>query len=172
MALPDTHFPMSVAAPSHERSSRLPSKSAGSARQLEGRKSKPSVRAAATSPGTVPADSCEPKPPHDQIIEVVLSGDPNDKAGPPGFGKKHHIAPDAPLTYDVQFENVPTASAPAHEVTVTDQLDPGKVDLSTLSLGTVYFGDKSATPPAGVQTWRDDRPATGQEADRRDRRRP
>ncbi len=51
------------------------------------------------------------------------------------------------------FENVPTASAPAHDIKVTDQLDPRKVDLSTLALGPAYFGDTVVAPPPGAQSW-------------------
>jgi hypothetical protein len=88
-------------------------------------------------------------------LGLRYSGDPNDKVGPSGYGKKHHIARGEHLPYTVLFENVPTASAPAHDVKITDQLDPSKVDLSTLSLGPVYFGDRVASPPSGAQAWTD-----------------
>ena len=56
----------------------------------------------------------------------------------------------------VLFENKPDASAPAHEVLITDQLDASKLDLDTLELGPVFFGiDTVLTPPAGLQSWTD-----------------
>jgi hypothetical protein len=64
----------------------------------------------------------------------------------------------------ILFENKPDATAPAHEVRVTDQLDASALDLSTLELGPVFFGrDRIATPPPGLQSWNDTidlRPAT------------
>jgi uncharacterized repeat protein (TIGR01451 family) len=77
----------------------------------------------------------------------VGSIDPNDKTGPAGAGSGHWIVGTVPLGYDVSFENEPTATAPAQAVVVTDQLDPTKVDLGTLSLGTIGFGSVSITPP-------------------------
>jgi hypothetical protein len=94
-----------------------------------------------------------PKPIRRKPVEVIRAGDPNDKNGPPGYGPKHHIVRGTALPYNIQFENVPSASAPAHEVKITDQLDPSKVDLSTVALGPVYFGDRIANPPPGAQAW-------------------
>ncbi len=101
-------------------------------------------------------DEDEIKRPPPTRVEVVTSFDPNDKSGPVGFGEGHHIGLDVPLAYTVQFENLPSASAPAHEVRITDQLDPARMDLSTLELGPVYFGAGSfATPPPRSQAWRE-----------------
>lgn len=86
-------------------------------------------------------------------IDVRRSGDPNLKSGPPGYGRKRYISSASRLPYLVQFENKPSATAPAHEVRITDQLDPSKVDLSTATLGPVYFGDRIASPPPGVHAW-------------------
>jgi hypothetical protein len=91
-------------------------------------------------------------PPGTTHVEIVTPGDPNDKTGA-GFGPGHFVLPSAPLPYHVMFENMPTASAPAHDIKVTDQLDPQKVDLSTLALGPVYFGDTVVSPPPGAQSW-------------------
>ncbi|MDQ8046439.1 MAG: hypothetical protein AAGC46_18195, partial [Solirubrobacteraceae bacterium] len=85
--------------------------------------------------------------------EVVQSGDPNQKSGVTGGGDAHAVRSDVPLAYEVEFENKPTASAPAQTISVVDQLDPAKVDLSTFRLGTIAFGDTVLTPPAGAQTW-------------------
>ena len=112
--------------------------------------------------GSPPPPPPAPAPPADRIppvipppfkLEILTAGDPNDKFGAQGFGSGHYVSPSLPLPYAVQFENMPTASAPAHEVKVTDQLDPAKVDLSTLELGSVYFGDTLVSPPAHMQSW-------------------
>ncbi|MBI3988874.1 MAG: hypothetical protein HY347_04575, partial [candidate division NC10 bacterium] len=54
------------------------------------------------------------------------------------------------------FENVETATAPAQEVVITDQLDVAKMDLSTFSLGLIAFGDKQVTPPPGMSEFTTD----------------
>ena len=46
-----------------------------------------------------------------------------------------------PAAYQILFENKPEATAPAHEVVITDQFDLTRFDLSTLSFGPVSFGD-------------------------------
>ena len=79
--------------------------------------------------------------------EVITSGDPNDKFGPVGGGAPAHYLTDAePLRYLVQFTNEDTATAPAQDVVVTDQLDPAKVDLSTFAFGPVSFGATTVFP--------------------------
>ncbi|MFM9102451.1 MAG: S8 family serine peptidase, partial [Cyanobium sp.] len=48
---------------------------------------------------------------------------PNDILGPEGFGEDRWIDTDEPLRYTIRFENVATATAPAQEVFITQQLD-------------------------------------------------
>lgn len=102
--------------------------------------------------------NCLPDPPPPGIeefsLEVLTPGDPNEKVGPAGFRGRRYVARGAQMPYLVMFENVPSASAPAHEVRITDQLDASKLDLSTLELGPVYFGDRVAAPPPGLQSWK------------------
>jgi hypothetical protein len=77
--------------------------------------------------------------------------DPNDKAGPSGDGSaNHYIQPTVPLSYQVAFENQPTAALPAAQVVVTDQLDSAQVDLSTLTLGAITIGSHVIQVPANV----------------------
>jgi hypothetical protein len=77
--------------------------------------------------------------------------DPNDKSGPVGDGSSsQYIAGGKALSYDVAFENQPTATAPASQVVVTDQLDPTKVNLTTLTLGTIMFGTNVINLPSGM----------------------
>ena len=80
--------------------------------------------------------------------------DPNDKIGPRGDGSAgHYIRADASLTYQVQFENVATATLPAANVVITDQLDPAKVDLSTFELGAFSFGSTVVPVPPGLKSY-------------------
>jgi len=83
-------------------------------------------------------------------VAVVQSIDPNDKAGPVGSGTQRYIPTDSLLTYLVNFENLRTATASAQEVVITDQLDTANLDPSTLRLGSVSFGSRNVTPPAGT----------------------
>ena len=75
--------------------------------------------------------------------------DPNDKTGLAGDGSAvHYIGAVPSLSYTVFFENKPEATLPAANVVVTDQLDPAKVDLSTLTIGSIGFGSTTvAVPP-------------------------
>ena len=81
---------------------------------------------------------------------AVASGDPNHKFGSLGAGAAQYVAPVGPLRYVVLFENMETATAPAQEVVVTDQLDGGLVDLDTFSLGPISFGETTVVPPPGL----------------------
>ena len=84
-----------------------------------------------------------------KTVKVVTSHDPNAIYGPPGVGAQRFISTTTPLLYDVTFENVVSATAPAQTVVITDWLDPTRMDLSTFSLGTIVFGSKVVSPPAG-----------------------
>jgi Bacterial Ig-like domain (group 3) len=76
--------------------------------------------------------------------------DPNGKTGPQGDGStSHFVKASGALAYNVYFENEATASLPAAQVVVSDQLDATKVDLSTVTLGPVTFGTNTITPPSG-----------------------
>jgi len=76
--------------------------------------------------------------------------DPNGKTGPQGDGStSHYVKASGALAYNVYFENEATASLPAAQVVVSDQLDATKVDLSTVTLGPVTFGTNTITPPSG-----------------------
>jgi len=72
-------------------------------------------------------------------VAIVGSIDPNEKVGPTGVGDAGYLTGSAPLTFMISFENSSEASAPAQEVIVTDQLDPTKVDLGSISLGPITF---------------------------------
>lgn len=73
--------------------------------------------------------------------ENITSDDPNEKVGPAGYGLQHTVQISDELHYTVYFENRSTASAPAQEVFVTDNLDPD-LDWSTLRLTEIAWGDQ------------------------------
>jgi hypothetical protein len=85
----------------------------------------------------------------ERSIRVVLSQDPNEKRGAEGVGLARHVQGNEPLRYAIFFENLVSATAPAQDVTVTDQLDLTHVDVNTVSFGPISFGDKTVTPPPG-----------------------
>jgi hypothetical protein len=58
------------------------------------------------------------------------------------------VQPAGNFTYTINFENEPTATAPAQTVSVTEQLDPN-LDWSTFQLGDIGFGDTVVSVPAG-----------------------
>ena len=67
-------------------------------------------------------EQCQPKP--------KQSVDPNDKLNT-GFGPAGFVRADATITFTVDFENQPTATASAQQVTIVDMLDTN-LDWSTL----------------------------------------
>ena len=88
-----------------------------------------------------------PCKPQDDDRPFRMAFDPNDKVGPGG-----PIDGVTPLPYAVYFENLPTATGDAFTVTVTDQLDTAKYDLSTFSLGPITFGSTFVPVPPGLKT--------------------
>jgi len=83
-------------------------------------------------------------------VRIRGSFDPNDKTGPAGGGAAHAIRSDVTLPYTIRFENKAEATAPAAVVVITDQLDASQLDLATLTLGPLGFGDRTVTPPPGL----------------------
>ena len=72
----------------------------------------------------------------------VGSLDPNEMIGPWGPDDQHHyIRPIHNMSYTITFENKSSATAPAHEVFVTDTLDTTKYDLSTFSFSSFGWAD-------------------------------
>ena len=75
---------------------------------------------------------------------VVVRGsiDPNDKlCSPEGIGTTNNIAPAQRLSYMIQFENKPEATAEAIYIRVVDTLSP-ELDWSTLAFGATSHPDK------------------------------
>ncbi len=86
----------------------------------------------------------------------VTSIDPNDKAGSAGLSDQHYVKGVEPLRYEIMFENLPSATAAAKQVVITDQLDLSKLDIQTFELGTATFGNKVLTPAPGLKAWSTD----------------
>lgn len=74
-------------------------------------------------------------------IKTVSSLDPNEKTGLYGFGPDNFTAGVKDLSYTVFFENLATATAPAHTISIADQLDKSKFDISSFSFGNIKVGD-------------------------------
>ena len=79
--------------------------------------------------------------------------DPNDKSGPIGDGSANQYIRQQGITYNLAFENQPTATLPAAQVVVTDQLNPALVNLSTFSLGLISFGSNAISVPSGTTSF-------------------
>jgi RHS repeat-associated protein len=87
--------------------------------------------------------------------------DPNAMIGPKGYGGGIFV-PGSALTilpYQIEFENSPTATAPAQEVVITDALD-ANLNLSTVQLTEITFGDTVLAIPADTQDYRTTVPMT------------
>lgn len=86
-----------------------------------------------------------------QALDVCIASafDPNDKVGATGTGPQRYMSGEEPVRYMILFENKPEATAPAHEVVITDALQAAQLDLDTVSLGPIVFGGRHVTPPSG-----------------------
>ena len=70
------------------------------------------------------------------------SYDPNEMIGPWGYDEQRHfIKPIHEMGYTITFENKASATAPAHEVFVTDTLDLTKFDAETFSFTSYGWAD-------------------------------
>ncbi len=67
--------------------------------------------------------------------------DPNEKSGSLGVGPNHNVAVYQKLGYTIFFENVITATAPAQQVVVVDQLD-SDLDWTTFHPTEIAFGNQ------------------------------
>lgn len=83
-------------------------------------------------------------------IPIRFSADPNDKSGSRGVTDAQFLVDSKPLSYTIQFENKPNATAPAQVVVITDLLDGSKLDFDTFSLGAISFGNILVPVSPGV----------------------
>jgi RHS repeat-associated protein len=91
-----------------------------------------------------------PKPGGDS--DAVGSRDPNQKLGPNGVEAARFVAENRALSYRIDFENDPTATASVQSVSVTDTLDRD-LDWTSFELSEIGFGDVLLAVPAGTQQY-------------------
>jgi RHS repeat-associated protein len=82
------------------------------------------------------------------IAFIWSAFDPNDILGPAGFGAQGFVTKNRTFSYQIDFQNVATATAPAQAVVVTQALDPN-LDWTTFQLGDMAFGNTVVHVPAG-----------------------
>ncbi|MFV0391404.1 MAG: LamG-like jellyroll fold domain-containing protein [Paludibacteraceae bacterium] len=83
----------------------------------------------------------EPRAGDKKNVDAVSSFDPNEMIGPNGHGTENWIKPIADIPYTILFENKSTATAPAHDVVVTDTLDLNSFDVEKFSFEKYGWGD-------------------------------
>jgi hypothetical protein len=112
------------------------------------------LRKASENDSSLNVCSTEFAPNHLQTTSVrtVSSLDPNEKTGLYGFGPANYVMGAMDLPYSIFFENLSTATAPAHVVTITDQLDANKFDLSSFRFGNIRIGDSLIVIPPGLKS--------------------
>lgn len=74
------------------------------------------------------------------------SVDPNEKLGPDGYGAERWVPVRQPLLYTIKFENLSTATAPAQQIRIVDNLPPA-FDPRTLRLREIGFKQYRVTIP-------------------------
>ena len=106
--------------------------------------------------GACPCECPPSNPPQPPLLPlltmpttVIHSRDPNDLFGPAAYGDQNFVAADTPLPYTIDFENEPTATAPAQTITITDQLS-SYLEWRTFQLGAISFGGETIVVPAGL----------------------
>ncbi|MBP9210719.1 MAG: hypothetical protein KBF37_10410 [Saprospiraceae bacterium] len=82
----------------------------------------------------------------DLLYYPKWSDDPNEKNGNPGSGTEGYLPKSKELGYQIRFENKSSASAPAHEVSITDTIKHDIVDWSRISFGPLGWGDRVYFP--------------------------
>jgi hypothetical protein len=83
----------------------------------------------------------------------VGSRDPNIKVTV-GYGIEGYISPDTPIFYTIEFENQPSATAPAQKVVITDQLE-ANLEWSTVELISIGFNGIELLIPPGLNQYED-----------------
>jgi uncharacterized delta-60 repeat protein len=71
-------------------------------------------------------------------IHVDTPIDPNEKLSPDGYGEPKFVSVQKEIPYTINFENLPTATAYAQRIRITDHLDPN-LDPRTLRLREIGF---------------------------------
>jgi hypothetical protein len=102
-------------------------------------------------PNPPPPNPPPPPPPNQTNFTNNLGLDPNALNGTPGAGTQHWVLPRSTLSYTVQFQNEPKATASVAQVVVTDKLPTG-IDPTSVQLTAIGFGPTSVVVPAGLQS--------------------
>ena len=75
-------------------------------------------------------------------VKSVGSYDPNEMIGPYGYDDEaHYIQPIGNMAYTITYENKSSATAPAHEVYVSDKLDLSKFEPETFGFTSFGWAD-------------------------------
>lgn len=85
-------------------------------------------------------------------VATVVSDDPNGKRKPTGFGADSTVPTTKSMQYQIDFENVGTALAPASTVVVTDELS-SDFDPASFRVGDMLVGGMEVVVPPGQMTW-------------------
>ena len=83
---------------------------------------------------------------------AASSRDPNALTGPAGYGESHYVPFNTLLAYRVDFENDSSASAPAQQVDITNQLE-ANMDWQTFQITEIGFGDQFIAVPPGSRDY-------------------
>lgn len=83
----------------------------------------------------------------------VRSWDPNEKHGPQGVGDGGFVTALGRVTYQIKFENLASASAPAYEVVIVDTLSAA-LDPETVVFGPTSWPGFVMSRAGNVLTWR------------------
>ncbi|MEP7107998.1 MAG: PKD domain-containing protein [Ferruginibacter sp.] len=94
-----------------------------------------------------------PKSPLGININTIFSLDPNVKYGSTGAKNSPYVKSISSCNYTVHFENVDTATASAQTILITDSIGKDNLDLSTLQLIQIGFGDTIVAIPAGRKSF-------------------
>jgi RHS repeat-associated protein len=78
---------------------------------------------------------------------ISAASDPNSLTGPAGYGPTAYISCETTVPYRIDFENESSATAPAQQVFITDQLD-SDLDWGSFELTEIAFGDILINVPA------------------------
>ena len=108
------------------------------------------------SDDSLASSTCSPSSSSSSGSTATTAGsfDPNALIGPSGYGPSHFISGSAlsAMPYQIDFENSPTATAPAQQVQVTETFDPN-LNLNTFQLTEIAFGDTVLAIPPGSQDY-------------------
>ncbi len=104
-----------------------------------------SSTAAAGASNSCGPGGCNPSSGDRKRPNTVGSLDPNTKEGLAGLTTHNYTLDERSFHYTIYFENIKTATAPASEVRIVDQLDTAVLDIRTLEFTGFGFGDSVYT---------------------------